>query len=79
MSKFFNTTDSSVVVDDDGHVVDGLGWHDGKETDQVKHLVEQGFMVPVEEAPASESGDTGEGASSNPPAAVEKSSKTKRQ
>jgi hypothetical protein len=77
--KFFNTTDSSVVVDDDGHTVDGLGFYTGKETKQVKHLVEQKVMLPVKESEKdSESSDTNAVDAPKGKAAVEQTPKTKR-
>jgi hypothetical protein len=79
MSKFFNTTDSSVVVDDDGHAVDGLGFYSGKETKQVKHLKEQKVLVPVKDSDEdSEDGDTDQVDAPKAKAAVEQTPKTKR-
>lgn len=56
-SLFFNTTDSPVVIDDQGHIVGGGEWSNLDQTPEVERLIERGALVAVDSTPDTE-GDT---------------------
>lgn len=58
--QYANTTDHSVLVDDEGHTIDGHTRMDLKDTPQVKMAVEQGLLVKVK-AKRKSKADTDEG------------------
>jgi hypothetical protein len=52
LNRYYNTTDSPVVVDSEGHSLDGRGHVDCEPTPELVHGVEVGFLIdqgPVEE------------------------------
>lgn len=49
---YANTTDSSVVVDDEGHMIDGGARGEFKPNKQIRHLVDLGLLVEVSDEPA---------------------------
>lgn len=47
--RYFNTTDSSVVIDTDGHAVDGLSFFTAEDSDIITQAVDNGTLMQVDE------------------------------
>lgn len=54
---YYNTTDSGIVIDDEGHSVGGGDRIETEETDQISAALDAGTLIEVEEPEQDDSGD----------------------